>query len=399
MTRKILCVDDEENVLRAFERNLRGQFELETAAGPHLGLQKLATDGPFAVVVSDLRMPGMDGIRFLAEVKLRSPDTVRLMLSGNADLESAIAAVNLDGVFQFLTKPCSTELFRRAIEAALKQHQLIMAERELLEHTLNASLAAITEVLSIASPLAFSSSSRIRTYVGQMARQIGISNHWEFELAAMLSQIGCVAIPPDILQKVSSRALLTPEECKTHKSHPEIAYSLLAKIPRMETIAQIIRYQLEPYSFFKRPDIPDVVAIGAQMLKTATYFDESVSMRGSPSDALKYMSGRPETFQPRLVAALEGVEISAVAHAVKSLHVRDLQLGMVLNEDIVALTGLFVIPKGQLVTEAVLARLRNFSRAPGLREPFSVLVPSARPSAPPHIPSARPASTEVPQLS
>jgi hypothetical protein len=282
---------------------------------------------------------------------------------------------------------------RIAIEAALKQYQLIVSERELLEHTLNASLAALTEVLSIASPLAFSSSSRISGYVGQMARQLGVSNRWEFELAAMLSQIGCIAVPPDILQKVSSRALLTPEECKTHKSHPEIAYSLLEKIPRMETIAQIIRYQMEPYSFFNRPDISDVVAIGAQMIKTATYFDESVSMRGTPGGALKYMSGHPEIYQPRLVAALEGVEISTVDHMVKSLYVRDLQLSMVLNEDIIALTGLFVIPRGQLVTDAVLARLRNFSRVPGLREPFSVLVPSAKPSAPPRVPSSKSASS------
>ena len=380
MTRKILCVDDEENVLRAFERNLRGHFELETAVGPQRGLLKLAENGPFAVVVSDLRMPGMDGIRFLAEVKHRSPDTVRLMLSGNADLESAIAAVNQDGIFQFLTKPCGTELFRNAIEAALKQHLLIMAERELIEHTLNASVAAITEVLSIVSPLAFSCSSRIRDYVGQLARKLGLSNYWQFELAAMLSQIGCIAVPPEILQKVGSRKLLTPEERETHKSHPEIAYSLLAKIPRMETIAGIIRHQMEPCSFFKGLDIPEPVVIGAQLIKIAGYFDECVSMGTSASDVLKFMSGRPETYQPRLVAAMDGIEVIAVAHLVKSLFLRDLQLSMVLNEDIVALTGLFVIPKGQLVTDAVLARLRNFSRSPGLREPFSVLVPTAKPS-------------------
>jgi CheY-like chemotaxis protein len=390
MTRRILCVDDEENVLRAFERNLRGHFELQTAVGSERGLQKLADHGPFAVVVSDLRMPGMDGIHFLAEVKRRSPDTVRLMLSGNADLESAIAAVNQDGIFQFLTKPCGIESFRSAIEAALKQHQLIMAERELIEHTLNASVAAMAEVLSIVSPLAFSCASRIRSYVGQVSRQLGISDYWQFELAAMLSQIGCIAVPPEILQKVSSRKLLTPEECETHRSHPETAHSLLGKIPRLETIAEIIRYQMEPCGFFRRPDIPDVVAIGAQMLKTTIYFDESVSFGASPADAIKYMIGRPEMFLQRIVAALDGIEVVAVAHAVKLLYVRDLQLSMILNEDILALSGLFVIPKGQLVTDAVLARLRNFARSPGLREPFSVLVPSAKRSTPPRISTAIP---------
>jgi DNA-binding NtrC family response regulator len=92
MNRKILCVDDEENVLRAFERNLRLHFEIETAVVPVAGLSAIAARGPYAVVISDLRMPEMDGIQFLATVRKQSPDTVRLILSGNADLQAAIAA-------------------------------------------------------------------------------------------------------------------------------------------------------------------------------------------------------------------------------------------------------------------------------------------------------------------
>jgi DNA-binding NtrC family response regulator len=164
MNRKILCVDDEENVLRAFERNLRLHFEVETAVGPIAGLSAIAARGPYAVVISDLRMPEMDGIQFLATVRKQSPDTVRLILSGNADLQAAIAAVNEGSIFQFLTKPCPVDKLRSAIDGALKQYQLIIAERELLEHTLNGSVSMMTEVLSVVSPLAFSRSSRIRRY-------------------------------------------------------------------------------------------------------------------------------------------------------------------------------------------------------------------------------------------
>src|SRR6185503_12829528 len=94
MTRRILCVDDDVHILQAFERQFRNQFEIQTALGPLLGLKAVAGDGPFAVVISDLRMPDMDGIEFLSRVRQASPDAVRIMLTGNADLNASISAVN-----------------------------------------------------------------------------------------------------------------------------------------------------------------------------------------------------------------------------------------------------------------------------------------------------------------
>src|SRR5580704_4186971 len=102
---RILCVDDEPNVLLAFRRQLR-QFDIETAVGPEAGLNALQTAGPFAVVVSDLRMPVMDGVQFLARVKQQSPSSIRIMLTGQADLTSASMAVNEGSIFRFLLKPC-----------------------------------------------------------------------------------------------------------------------------------------------------------------------------------------------------------------------------------------------------------------------------------------------------
>lgn len=209
MNRKVLCVDDEENVLRAFERNLRRHFEIETAVGPVAGLSAIAQRGPYAVVISDLRMPEMNGIQFLSAVRKQSPDSVRLILSGNADLQAAIASVNEGSIFRFLTKPCPVDTLRTAIDGALKQHQLLIAERELLEHTLNGTVVMMTEVLSVVSPLAFSRTSRIRRYVRHMATQLELPNLWEFDLASMLSQIGCIAVPSDILEKLYAGMALT----------------------------------------------------------------------------------------------------------------------------------------------------------------------------------------------
>jgi len=105
MPNKVLLVDDETNVLQAYTRVLRRRFDLEVAQGGAEALESLARSGPFAVIVSDMRMPGMDGVELLAQVRERFPDTTRIMLTGNADQATAMAAVNLGAIFRFLTKP------------------------------------------------------------------------------------------------------------------------------------------------------------------------------------------------------------------------------------------------------------------------------------------------------
>lgn len=103
---RILLVDDEPNVLSALARQLHPLYQVSLTPSPEEGLLLLEREGPFAVVLSDMRMPKMDGATFLKHVRERSPDTIRLLLTGHADLESAIAAVNEGQVFRFLTKPC-----------------------------------------------------------------------------------------------------------------------------------------------------------------------------------------------------------------------------------------------------------------------------------------------------
>src|SRR3972149_6213567 len=106
MPHKILCVDDDPNILDAFQRQLRKRFALDTAHNGIEGLQAIQDRGPYSVIVSDLRMPGMDGIQFLPVAPQNAPDSVRIMLTGNADLDAAMVAVNEGNIFRFLTKPC-----------------------------------------------------------------------------------------------------------------------------------------------------------------------------------------------------------------------------------------------------------------------------------------------------
>ncbi len=202
MPARILFVDDDPNILDAFQRQLRKYFLVHTALGGNEALKAMAGREPFAVIVSDLRMPGMDGIQFLSRVRQTAPDSVRMMLTGNADLPTAISAVNEGNIFRFLTKPCEQQALVKALSDGVRQYQLITAERELLEKTLRGSVKVLSEILHLLNPEAFGRASRITRYARKIASAMRVSDVWQIETAAALSQIGCVVLPETALKKL-----------------------------------------------------------------------------------------------------------------------------------------------------------------------------------------------------
>src|SRR5579862_6564126 len=190
-TVKVLCVDDEPNVLEGLGLHLRRRYTLLTATSGGEALAVLRQNPDTAVVVSDMRMPAMNGAAFLHQARQVAPDAVRMLLTGQTDLDSAINAVNQGQIFRFLTKPCPTIALIVAIEAAAEQHRLITAERVLLEQTLHGSIGALTDILALTSPLSFGRAIRIKQLVSELAAVLHAPERWQVEVAAMLSQIGC----------------------------------------------------------------------------------------------------------------------------------------------------------------------------------------------------------------
>ncbi len=379
MDQQILFVDDDSNLLAALNRRLRKQFDLELAVGPAQGLVIAEQEGPFAVVVADMRMPGMDGVEFLQRIRDMSPDTVRIMLTGNADLQTAIDAVNEGNIFRFLTKPCPYEIMSAALNAGLEQYRLVIAERELLEKTLMGSVKVLTEMLSMASPLAFSRSTRVRSYVRHIRQQLKLANGWQFEIAALLSQIGSVTLPPDTLERVYAQASLSAEEQEMYAAHPKVGSTLLANIPRLAPIAQMIAAQQQPFKVFPPPENmteeASNIALGSQILKVVLDFDQLVVSGVPHREALAVLRARREDYNPKIVATLDSFHLDSIREIIKMVRVRELATGMIAHEDIAAKSGLLLVPKGQEITYPVLERLRNFSRRSGVVEPFRVVVP------------------------
>ena len=246
MSDKILFVDDEPILLQGYQRLLRKDFQISTAVGGAAALLLIKHEGPFGVVISDMRMPGMDGIEFLLKVRKIAPDTVRVMLTGGSDLEVAIHAVNEGNIFRFLSKPANKETLVRTLTDSLTQYHLVCAEKELLENTLRGTVYVLTEVLSLVSPAAFSRAARVRRYVQHVVTKLSLGSPWKFEVAAMMSQLGCVTLDPNTLETVYSGQDLSPEEEAQYATHPRVAQDLLKNIPRMESIAWMIAHQFQP---------------------------------------------------------------------------------------------------------------------------------------------------------
>jgi DNA-binding NtrC family response regulator len=156
MSERVLFVDDEPQMLEAIHRTLRKQVDLRTARGGVEGLRVLHQEGPFVLVVSDMRMPVMNGAQFLAKVREQAPDTVRMILSGQSDFQATIAAVNEGHIYRFLSKPCPSDQLIAAVQDGLNQHRLLTAEKVLLEQTLSGAVKMLAEILGMVSPAASS---------------------------------------------------------------------------------------------------------------------------------------------------------------------------------------------------------------------------------------------------
>jgi response regulator RpfG family c-di-GMP phosphodiesterase len=380
MSEAILCVDDDPRIRLACQRLLGERFAVEVAASGREGLALMESHGPFAVIVADFRMPLMDGIQFLARAKERAPDSVRLMLTGNADLHTAVQAVNEASIFRLLTKPCPAIVLINAVNAAVQQYRLIMAERELLEETLSSSVRVLTEILSLVNPVAFSRAERITRIVTDLAARLQPPASWQFQLAAMLSQIGCVTLPPEVLNKVAAREALSSAEQGMVDSYPAIGGKLLANIPRLEPVARMIEGQHRPFSEMSRPDEltreQATVELGAQILKIALDLDQLLVHDTPYPEALSILRRQPAEYNPQLVLALEDMEADLSNVRRQLVSVKDLIIGMVLDEDVWARNQQLLVPMGQPVTLVVQLRLRNFAAGIGVVEPFRVRMPT-----------------------
>lgn len=380
---RILCVDDEPAVLDGLSLHLGRRYEMLRAETGVQALSLLHRERDIAVVISDMRMPGMDGATFLGKARKLVPDAVRLLLTGQTDIESAIAAVNEGQIFRFLSKPTAPNALLAAVEAALEQHRLITAERVLLEETLLGSMKTLADVLALSSPIAFGRSMRVRQLVCALAEHLGLEQSWRLEMAAMLSQLGYVSLPDETLNKLYRGERLESDEQAMVSRASQLTDQLLSNIPRLEGVRGMLAAALSTAPSHVTSTSREARALqrGGDLIRLALEFDTLELECGVPAVAINTIRGRGQRYEPELVEALHVVRGGDVRREqVRDLRVAELQPGMVFMEDVKLRNGVLLVARGYEVTSSFLARVRNHEG--NIHQPLRVLVPPLAPRLP-----------------
>jgi len=382
MSAEILFVDDDPDILAGFQRSLRKEFRIDTALGSAVALASLRGHEPYAVVVADMQMPGMNGIEFLMELEKMSPDTVRIMLTGNADLHTASDAVNRGHIFRFLTKPCPQEDLVLALQAGIKQYRLVTAERDLLERTLNGSARMLSDILATHDADSFGKSQRLREHMRAFADHFKLKQTWDLELAAMLSHIGCVTIPRAVLEKARASESLSGTEADMMARVPQIGHNLLSHIPRLESVAAVVLYQKKNFDGSGFPSdklAGEEIPIGARILRVLQDLLTYEAARVSKTKALENMTRFPGRYDPRVLAAVTAVfdiraeEAAPVQTQTRSVRIKELRIGNTLADAARTRDGMLIVPAGAQISPMLMERLRNFAQLSNLEEPMVVM--------------------------
>ena len=368
----ILLVDDEQNVLNGYRRSLRGRFEVDTALSAAEAFEKIDRHGAYPVVISDMRMPNMNGVEFLARLKERHPDTVRVLLTGNSDQATAVQAINRGDVFRFLNKPCPPDELGATVATAIEHHRLLKVERDLLENTVKGAVATLVELLSLVRPEVLGQTMRLREQLRHLdvASLAGVEP-WTLETAVLLSQLGYTTLSESLVARAQSGRAAGPREQQQIEGAVALSFKLIRRIPRLDQVAEIVRYQEKNFDGTGWPNdevCGSAIPAGARCLKVLLDFDRRLNDGATREQALADLQRHPDRYDPavldalakRLCAGEDGSERLVTVHALTDR--------MVLVDDVVTQSGVLLIPKGMRASDSVQAHLQRFHASGQIEE-------------------------------
>ena len=365
----VLCVDDEPRVLDGLETVLEWDYDVKTASSGAEALSLLesaAKDGRApSVVISDMRMPGLNGAQFLSRVRQGYPDISRMLLTGYAELEAAMSAVNDGAIYRMLLKPCPPDNLLAAVAQGVEQCELIRRERALLEETLHGAVGALIETLAIASPLAFSRERPIRNYMDHLVQELGLEDAWMFRVAASVVLLGLISVPEGTLERYySSGELSAADRTMLEKSY-RLAHDLIVQIPRLESVAKMVLHAHHPEDATK---CDERVRLGAKLLRFVLDVDLLV-VRGA---TLQRACAKLRVQSPDWTYILHFLSDEQSASSILSVSLEKLDANMVLESDVRSASGQLLVKKGQMLTKPMIDRLHNFDASVGVVQPLLV---------------------------
>jgi CheY-like chemotaxis protein len=377
----VLCVDDEIRVLQALERLMRDRYRVLTAPGGAAGVDLLNRDPSISIVLSDMRMPEMDGAQFLSKAQAVRPSAIRILLTGHADTDAAIRAINEGQIFRFITKPCTPDRLKQVLEDAQRQYELVMAEKTLLQRTLLGCIKALVDTISFASPAAVGRTVRLKRRVSAVAAELELERSWEVEAAALFSELGTLSLSQEVLDKVDSASPLSETEHAKVREAIRAANELVAHVPRLGPVSRLLNFA---GGFEPRAGADAVERAHLELLELSTELDNLELAGSTPAEAVATVAAGKRYSARLLDAAQRCAEHEARALERSEVGFVGLRVGMVLAEDVRNARGVLLAARGSEVTVSFLEKMGNFARrSEGVK--FAVLVPrSAHSKAGPH---------------
>ncbi len=368
-------MDDDPNLLSGLRRRLHGKFDLVTAEGSAAALDALQSRGPFSVVVADMQMPEMNGVDLLDKLRVVSPDTVRIMLTGNADQTTAAEAINRGAVFRFLNKPCDAEALSVVLREAIRQHELITAEKTLLSQTLRGSVKVMIDLLGMVDPASHARALKLRGWVSALCGPLEIDRPWEVEIAAMLAPLAFMSLPASVRENADRPSRLTPQEKQAVVLSQSALHTLVSQVPRMEGVAEVLQHTTTRFDGGNVSGSPvrgSRLPMGSRLLHAlhdiAELEAQGMTLAGS-IDVLTKLKGKHD---PAVLDAIDRWLTTPSERVPTAVTVRELVVGQVLAADARDKDGRLLLSKDQAITEVARAALWNHHALGQLAEPIYV---------------------------
>lgn len=368
MPEAVLCVDDEPRVLSGLQRTLRKNFKIITADSGLGALGVLDERDDVAVIVSDMSMPGMDGAQLLTHYRDHAPDTIRIMLTGNSDQESAVKAINEGAIFRFLGKPCASEVLIEAIDAGIKQYRLQKTEQDILKHTLNGTLKLLTEVLTLASPELFSEAVVLQNLAKNIADRMHMQESWQLETAVMILQLGWIGIPANVVENYKTRSHLMPAaELEMVTDRWKVVRSMVSGIPRLNVVSELIAH-----AYGMPVELPKELTKAGKIMHVLIAYIERTSKGENPLEILLDLKKTANHHDPEVVKIILELIEKNEACVIETVDIAGLQIGQVLVENVVSTNGQTLVRRGQVISEALKEKLKNYYNIGRLDDQFVV---------------------------
>ncbi|MCP5144628.1 MAG: response regulator [Gammaproteobacteria bacterium] len=377
---KVLFVDDDENVLRGYQRAMRKVIAMDTCNSGAEALERLRQCARYSVIVTDMRMPGMDGVELLQKARGISPDTVRIMLTGNADQQTAVDAINEGDVFRFLNKPCEPKLLAEAILSAHQQYQHYRSERELLERTLTGAVHAMGEALALANPRLCGRISSIEHHLFAISPRLREIPEWQLALLPTLSQLGATLITEAMFYRAAAGTPSSEAESRLMAQYPEIGARIVEQIPRLAELAEATRWQLAdfaPAHFEAGVPSGTSIPLMARALRVVMDFDALLRASGDVNEAVQRMTMFPHRYDPAILRVLTRHSETLRSSNVVQINTSAITTDMVIAQDVYTSNGTLLVRKGQPVSRSISERLMLMAESGIVPQQLYIYVVSA----------------------